>query len=85
MIRIYLNNERLPLGSTGIAVEPKLWDGVKNRVKGRATEILQTNQQLDNIQAGLQNIFRRLEFSDDLSLELIKSYFQKSENLSCCV
>ena len=75
MIRIYLNNERLPLGSTGIAVEPKLWDGVKNRVKGRATEILQTNQQLDNIQAGLQNIFRRLEFSDDLSLELIKSYY----------
>jgi site-specific recombinase XerD len=75
MIRIYLNNERLSLGSTGISVDPKQWDGIKNRLKGRTTEILQTNQQLDNIQAGLQNIFRRLEISEDISLEMIKSHY----------
>jgi site-specific recombinase XerD len=44
-------------------------------LKGRSTEILQANLQLDNIQAGLQAIFRRLELSEDLSLELIKSEF----------
>lgn len=75
MIRIYLNNERLSLGSTGISVDPKQWDGIKNRLKGRTTEILQTNQQLDNIQAGLQNIFRRIEISEDISLEMIKSHY----------
>lgn len=75
MIRIYLNNQRLSIGSSGVAINPKLWDNEKNRLKGRSTEILQANLQLDNIQAGLQAIFRRLELSEDLSLELIKSEF----------
>lgn len=75
MIRIYLNNQRLSIGSSGVAINPKSWDNEKNRLKGRSTEILQANLQLDNIQAGLQAIFRRLELSEDLSLELIKSEF----------
>lgn len=75
MIRIYLNNQRLSIGSSGVAINPKSWDNEKNRLKGRSTEILQANLQLDNIQAGLQGIFRRLELSEDLSLELIKSEF----------
>ncbi len=33
------------------------------------------NQELDNIQSGLQNIFKKLEISDNLSLERIKSEF----------
>ena len=82
MLRIYLNNERLPIGSAGVAVDPKQWDSDKNRLKGRTTEVLQINQQLDNIQAGLQTIFRRLELSEDLSLELIKSeYLGKKEQM----
>lgn len=80
MLRIYLNNERLPIGSAGVAVDPKQWDNDKNRLKGRTTEVLQINQQLDNIQAGIQSIFRRLELSENLSLELIKSeYLGKKE------
>ncbi|NCB83675.1 MAG: site-specific integrase [Bacteroidia bacterium] len=80
MLRIYLNNERLPIGSAGVAVNPKQWDNDKNRLKGRTTEVLQINQQLDNIQAGLQTIFRRLELSENLCLELIKSeYLGKKE------
>ena len=75
MIRIYLNNQRLSIGSSGVAINTKSWDNEKNRLKGRSTEILQANLQLDNIQAGLQAIFRRLELSEDLSLELIKSEF----------
>lgn len=80
MIRIYLNNERLPVGSTGIAINAKQWDNDKNRLRGRTTEALQINQQLDNIQAGLQSIFRNWELSEELSLELIKSeYLGKKE------
>lgn len=80
MIRIYLNNERLPVGSTGIAINAKQWDNDKNRLRGRTTEALQINQQLDNIQAGLQTIFRNWELSEELSLELIKSeYLGKKE------
>lgn len=82
MARIYLNSERLSIGSTGISVNAKSWDKEKERLKGRSTEALSTNLQLDNIQNGLQNIFRRLEFSDELSLERIKSeYLGKKEDV----
>lgn len=82
MIRIYLNNERLPIGSSGVAVKPQQWDNDKNRLKGRTTEALQLNLQLDNIQSGLQAIFRRLELSEYLSLEAIKSeYLGKKEEI----
>ena len=73
MLRIYLNNERLSLGSTGISVKSAQWD--KERIKGRTTEALNTNLQLDNIASGLQSIFRRIEMSDVVSLERIKSEF----------
>ena len=49
MLRIYLNNERLSLGSTGISVKSSQWDKEKERIKGRTTEALNTNLQLDNI------------------------------------
>ena len=75
MLRIYLNNERLSLGSTGIAILRSQWDGKKERVKGRSTEALSINLELDNIQNGLQNIFRRMELGDYLSLERIKMEF----------
>ena len=75
MLRIYLNNERLSLGSTGISVKSSQWDKEKERIKGRNTEALNTNLQLDNIASGLQSIFRRIEMSDVVSLERIKSEF----------
>ena len=75
MLRIYLNNERLSLGSTGIAILRSQWDSKKERVKGRSTEVLSLNLELDNIQNGLQNIFRRMELGDYLSLERIKMEF----------
>ena len=54
----------------------------KNASKGRTTEALNTNLQLDNIASGLQSIFRRIEMSDVVSLERIKSEFlgKKEEN-----
>lgn len=77
MARIYLNSERLSIGSIGIYVKAKLWDKERECLKGRSTEALSTNLQLDNIKNGLLNIFRRLEFSDELSLERIKSEYSR--------
>ena len=83
MLRIYLNNERLSIGSTGIAVQQSQWDREKERLKGRTTEALSTNLELDNIQSGLQTIFKKVEMTDEVSLERIKSeYLGKKEVLS---
>ena len=82
MLRIYLNNERLSIGSTGIAVQQSQWDSEKERLKGRTTEVLSTNLELDNIQSGLQTIFKKLEMTDAISLERIKSeYLGKKEEV----
>ena len=82
MLRIYLNNERLSIGSTGIAVQQLQWDSEKERLKGRTTEVLSTNLELDNIQSGLQAIFKKLEMTDAISLERIKSeYLGKKEEV----
>jgi len=83
MLRIYLNNERLSLGSTGIAIPAKLWDKERERIKGRSTDALSLNLQLDNIQSELLSIFHTMEHGDTLSLEAIKSIYQgKSEAIS---
>jgi len=82
MLRIYLNNERLSIGSTGIAVQQSQWDREKERLKGRTTEVLSTNLELDNIQSGLQTIFKKVEMTDEVSLERIKSeYLGKKEDV----
>ena len=82
MLRIYLNNERLSIGSTGIAVQQSQWDSEKELLKGRTTEALSTNLELDNIQSGLQTIFKKLEMTDAISLERIRSeYLGKKEEV----
>ena len=82
MLRIYLNNECLSIGSTGIAVQQSQWDREKERLKGRTTEALSTNLELDNIQSGLQTIFKKVEMTDEVSLERIKSeYLGKKEDV----
>ncbi|KXU57635.1 site-specific recombinase, phage integrase family [Prevotella bivia] len=82
MLRIYLNNERLSIGSTGIAVQQSQWDREKERLKGKTTEALSTNLELDNIQSGLQTIFKKVEMTDEVSLERIKSeYLGKKEDV----
>ncbi|WP_373701893.1 MULTISPECIES: site-specific integrase [Bacteroidales] len=75
MLRIYLNNERLSIGSTGIAVVQTQWDSANEKIKGRTTEALSINLELDSIRNGLQSIYRKLEDSDDLCLERIKSEY----------
>lgn len=83
MMRIYLNSERLSLGSTGITIVQSQWDREKERVRGRNTEALNINLRLDNIQSGLQSIFHKLELSEELSLERIKSeYLGKQQDIN---
>ena len=55
MLRIYLNNERLSLGSTGIAILRSQWDGKKERVKGRSTEVLSINLELGVTRSHIDN------------------------------
>jgi hypothetical protein len=76
MIRLYLNNKRITLGTSGISVSDKSWDAKAMKVTGKSAETLQTNKVLNDIQADLQYIFRKIEYSDNISLERIKSEYK---------
>ena len=80
LVRLYLNKERIILGSSSCAIEANLWDSVKGRVKGRSIQAASINNQLEHIETDLMTIFRKYEFSENLSLDLIKSeYLGKEE------
>lgn len=75
MVRIFLNGEMLNVGSSGICVDKKMWNNSTNRLKGRTSEALSLNAQLDDISSSLQGIFRRHELDEDLTLDKIKSIY----------
>ena len=58
LIRLYLNRERLIIGSTGLYVDEKQWDNTKCRVKGRSTEANKLNEALERIELDLMHLFR---------------------------
>jgi len=80
LARIYLNSERITLCSTGISVEPSQWDSKMGRVKGRKSDTAKANAILDRVETDLNYLFRRHEFDDNLSLDLIKSEYLGKEN-----
>jgi site-specific recombinase XerD len=73
LTRIYLNSDRLAIGATGLAVQPFSWDSNEMRVKGHSAEAAKFNKALDDIQADLTHIYRKLEYMEELSLGRIKS------------
>lgn len=75
LIRINLNGERMTVGTTGLFINPSLWNGTKNVVRGRTTDVLNTNLELSNITNALNAIYIRLEGTDDLSLDRIKQEY----------
>ena len=76
LIRIYLNKERLSLGSTGLSVNAQLWDSEKEKVKGHSAEALEVNRKIEEIRADILTIYKRLEVTvDDLTPERIKSEY----------
>lgn len=79
MLRIYLNGERISIGSTGIMVNPKGWSKAKNQMAGRSTEALSTNLRLSNIQQRVYKIFEKLEGTNELSLARIKSEYNGNQ------
>lgn len=77
LIRIYLNRERISLGSTGLAIEAELWNSDKEKAKGHTAYALAINQKIDCIRADIQLVYKRLEATvDNLSLERIKSEYE---------
>lgn len=81
LVRLYLNGERMILGSAGFNVEEKQWDKSKGRVKGRTSEANKVNEALERIELDLMHLYRRYEFSDTLSLDFIKAlYLGKSSD-----
>lgn len=75
MIRIYLNGKMLTVGSAGINVDKAKWSNETNRLKGRSSEVLNINAQIDNISSDLRNIFQKHQFDKDLTLDKIKSIY----------
>ena len=53
LIRLYLNKERIILGSAGVTVDEKIWDNTKGRAKGRSVDVAKINKDLDKIEADL--------------------------------
>ncbi len=75
LIRLYLQKERIIVGSSYCFVEEKQWESIKGRVKGRTAEAMNINRQLDRIEQDIMYIFRRHEFDENLSLDLIKAEY----------
>ena len=75
IIRIFLGGEMLNLGSSGLSVDKKIWSTSTSRAKGRTSDALNLNANLDIISTTLQNIFRKLQHEESLSLDKIKSIY----------
>ena len=59
LVRLYLNGERMILGSAGFNVEEKQWDKSKGRVKGRTSEANKVNEALERIELDLMHLYGR--------------------------
>lgn len=73
--RIYLNNDRCEMGSTGLTIKEGDWDEYRSRMRGKSAAALSLNHSLDALELEFKTIFRRWEFNPDLSLENIKAEY----------
>lgn len=76
MIRICLDGGRIPVGTTGICIEPEKWDSKRQQVRGRTTEVIHINKKLEGIRSELEAISEKLEKENKLTLERVKSVYQ---------
>ena len=75
MIRIYLNGEMCVIGSSGLSVNIKKWSAKFSRMIGRNHDALSLNLQLDNISSSLNQIFKKHEDDEGISVEKIKNVY----------
>ena len=61
MVRIYLNGEMCVVGSSGLSVNRSKWNAKFSRVKGRNSEALSLNLQIDNITASLHDNMKTMK------------------------
>ncbi len=80
LYRIYLGTDRLAMGSIGFSIDASQWSSRTGRVSGSSAEARHINSMLDTVESDLRTIFRRMEFSENLSLERIRSeYLRRGE------
>ncbi len=79
LYRICMRGKRVSMGGTGHSIISGMWCRARARVAGNTSEARYINSELDNIESDLRTIFRRLEFSEKLSLERIKSIYLRTE------
>ncbi len=77
-IRLYLNGKRDNAGNTGVMVDPNEWNARLGRVTGKTNAAYIANRDLELLSAEYLQIFRKLEFDEHLSLELIKQQYKNS-------
>lgn len=75
-IRLNLNHEVLDVGSTYVSVFPSYWNNRKMRCMGKDAQSALINNKLDVIEVEYKQIFRRYEYQDNLSLDLIKTDYK---------
>lgn len=75
MTRLSLDGDRISAGATGISIKPELWDGKRQQLKGRTTEVVQTNMKLSGIRDEFMAIAEKLEFEGSLTLDRVKAVY----------
>ncbi len=75
LYRIHLGTGRLDMGATGYAIKDIKWDAKEGRILAKTGNEKYINKELETKECDLRAIFRRYEFSDKLSLDLIKTEY----------
>lgn len=81
MLRVFLDGKMATFGTTKVFVHKNLWNNATSRLKGRSVEALSANASLDSISASLHTIFNKMQDSEALTLDKIRSiYWVKTES-----
>lgn len=75
MLRVFLRGEMANFGSTKVFVNKELWSNATNRLRGRSAETLSANATLDGISVSLHSIYNKLQDSEGLTLDKIRSIY----------
>ena len=82
MLRIFLSGAMSNLGSTKIFVDKAQWNSRTSRQKGRSSEALAVNANLDAISASLHSLYHKYQDDQTISLDKLRSaYLGKSKKL----
>ena len=83
MLRIFLGGVMSNLGSTKIFVDKAQWNNRTSRQKGRSSEALAVNANLDAISASLHSLYYKYQDDETISLDKLRSaYLGQIQELS---